>query len=132
MTLETTSQSTIVLTPMATQAVKNLLEKRNLQGFALRVFVTGGGCSGLQYGMALEQNVRNNDLTWDFDGVKVVVDEISIQYLNGAVIDYVEGIMESGFKINNPNALTSCACGSSFNTQKEGGASQRSSGCACH
>lgn len=132
MTLETTSQSTIVLTPMATQAVKNLLEKRNLQGFALRVFVTGGGCSGLQYGMALEQNVRNDDLTWDFDGVKVVVDEISIQYLNGAVIDYVEGIMESGFKINNPNALTSCACGSSFNTQKEGGASQRSSGCACH
>ncbi len=132
MSSETTTQSAIYLTPLAAHAVQNLLEKRNLQGFALRIFVSGGGCSGLQYGMSLEQNIRDNDLTWDFNGVTVVVDEVSIQYLNGATIDYVEGIMESGFKITNPNALASCACGNSFNTQRREGGANNTSGCACH
>ena len=122
---------TITLTPPAVQAVRGLLEKRNLEGHALRVFVSGGGCSGFQYGMALEGNIRAQDITAEFEGVKVVVDEISIDYLRGATVDYVEDVMGSGFKIENPNAISSCGCGSSFRTKDEAGASE--DGCSgCH
>jgi iron-sulfur cluster assembly accessory protein len=103
----------ITLTPAAAEAVRNLMAKRNLTGYALRVFVSGGGCSGFQYGMALEDKFRDLDLSGEFDGVKVVVDEVSIQYLQGATVDYVEGVMGSGFKIENPNAVSSCGCGDS-------------------
>jgi iron-sulfur cluster assembly accessory protein len=110
--------------------VRGLLEKRNLEGYALRVFISGGGCSGFQYGMALEANIREQDLVAEFDGVRVVVDEVSIDYLRGASVDYVEDVMGSGFKIENPNAISSCGCGSSFRT-KDGEAS--SGGCSsCH
>jgi iron-sulfur cluster assembly accessory protein len=122
---------TIFLTPTATQAVRELLDKRNLQGYALRVFVSGGGCSGFQYGMALEGNVRPTDLSWDYEGVKVVVDEISINYLRGCTVDYVDDLMGSGFKIENPNAVSTCGCGSSFRTQ-EGGAAAEGGSCGCH
>ncbi len=81
MLAEQTSTQTITLTPSAIQAVRDLMETRNLEGYALRVFVSGSGCSGLQYGMALEANIREQDLSEEFDGVKVVVDEISIDYL---------------------------------------------------
>ena len=104
---------TIVLTPAAADAVRELLIQRNLEGYALRVYVSGGGCSGLQYGLALENNIRPTDLAVDQHGVKVVVDEISIDYLNGATIDYVDGAMGSGFKIENPNLISTCGCGSS-------------------
>lgn len=120
----------VMLTPSAVQAVKDLLEKRNLDGFALRVFVSGGGCSGFQYGMALEENIRPTDLSCEFDGVKVVVDEISIDYLRGSSIDYIDDVMGSGFKIENPNALSSCGCGNSFRTKNSEG--NGTSGCACH
>jgi iron-sulfur cluster assembly accessory protein len=122
---------TILLTPTAIQAVRELLDKRNLQGYALRVFVSGGGCSGFQYGMALEGNVRPTDLSWDYDGVKVVVDEISINYLRGSTVDYVDDLMGSGFKIENPNAVSTCGCGSSFRTQGSGAAAEGES-CGCH
>jgi iron-sulfur cluster assembly protein len=122
----------ITLTPQAAGAVRDLLEKRNLTGYALRVFISGGGCSGYQYGMALEGNVRENDLAYEFEGVKVVVDEVSINYLRGATVDYVEDIMGSGFKIENPNAVSSCGCGSSFRTKDEGGAAGSGGGCGCH
>jgi iron-sulfur cluster assembly protein len=82
--------------------------------------------------MALEGNMRENDLSADFDGVKVVVDEISIDYLRGATIDYVDDIMGSGFKIENPNAVSSCGCGSSFRTKNEAGAESSGGGCGCH
>jgi iron-sulfur cluster assembly protein len=121
----------ITLTPTAAKAVRDLLAKRNLDGYALRVFVSGGGCSGFQYGMALEGNVRDQDLSVETDGVKVVVDEISIDYLRGATVDYVEDIMGSGFKIENPNAVSSCGCGSSFRT-KDSSASEGSGSCSCH
>lgn len=127
---EQTQTELITLTPAAVEAVRGLLEKRNLQGYALRVFISGGGCSGFQYGMALEANIRENDLVAEFDGVKVVVDEVSIEYLRGASVDYVDGVMGSGFKIENPNAISSCGCGSSFRT-KDGEAS--GGGCSgCH
>ena len=122
----------VTLTPSAAQAVRELLEKRNLQGYALRVFVQGGGCSGFQYGMALENNIRDADLSETFDGVQVVVDEISIDYLRGATIDYVDDLMGSGFKIENPNAVASCGCGSSFRTKNDSGASASGGGCGCH
>ncbi len=122
---------TIFLTPTATQAVRELLDKRNLEGYALRVFVSGGGCSGFQYGMALEGNVRPTDLSWDYDGIKVVVDEISINYLRGATVDYVDDLMGSGFKIENPNAVSTCGCGSSFRTQGSD-ASAEGESCGCH
>jgi len=119
----------ITLTPSAAQAVRDLLEKRNLEGYALRVFISGGGCSGFQYGMALEGNIRENDLSQEFDGIKVVVDEVSINYLHGASVDYVEGVMGSGFKIENPNAIASCGCGNSFRTQDDTASGGGCSGC---
>ncbi len=109
---EETQTEVITLTPAAAQAVQDLLRQRNLKGYALRVFVQGGGCSGLQYGMALEANVRDQDLSCEFDGVKVVVDEISIEYLRGATVDYVDDPEGSGFKIENPNPMPSCSCSS--------------------
>lgn len=121
----------VMLTPAAVDAVRSLLAKRNLEGYALRVFVSGGGCSGFQYGMALEANIRDSDLTEEYDGVQVVIDEISIDYLRGASIDYVDDVMGSGFKIENPNAVSACGCGNSFRTQDSGG-SQGGSGCGCH
>jgi iron-sulfur cluster assembly accessory protein len=111
---EQTQTEVITLTPAAAMAVQDLLQQRNLKGYALRVFVQGGGCSGLQYGMALESNIRDQDLSAEFDGVKVVVDEISIDYLRGSTVDYVDGPEGSGFKIENPNPMpSSCSCNSS-------------------
>jgi iron-sulfur cluster assembly protein len=131
MLAEQTQTDTITLTPAAAHAVRELIEKRNVPDYALRVFISGGGCSGFQYGMALENNIRPQDLTWEFDGVKVVVDEISIDYLRGASIDFVEGVMGSGFKIENPNAVASCGCGSSFRTKNDPAA--QGDGCgSCH
>jgi iron-sulfur cluster assembly protein len=110
---EQVNTALISLSPTAANAVQDLLQKRNLEDYALRVFVSGGGCSGFQYGMALEGNIRPEDLVSEQHGVKVVVDEISINYLSGATIDYVDEIMGGGFKIENPNAV-SCGCGNSF------------------
>jgi iron-sulfur cluster assembly protein len=120
----------ISLTPSAAQAVRELLVKRNLEGYALRVFVQGGGCSGFQYGMALDANPREADNSFEYDGVKVLVDEISIDYLRGATIDYVEDLMGGGFKIENPNAVSSCGCGNSFRTKNDAYSEGSSGGCA--
>lgn len=129
MLTEQTQTEKVFLTPAAAGAVRDLLAKRNLSNYALRVFVSGGGCSGLQYGMALENNIRPSDFCFDYENVKVVVDEISIDYLKGATIDYVDSIMGSGFKIENPNALSSCGCGSSFRAKDDSYSSQ-SGGCS--
>ena len=123
---------TITLTPSANNAVRDLLEKRDLDAseYALRVFVSGGGCSGMQYGMALEANIRPEDQTYEHDGIKVVVDEVSINYLRGATVDYVESVMGSGFKIDNPNAVEGCGCGSSFRTSDDPAAQNTAGGCS--
>jgi iron-sulfur cluster assembly accessory protein len=129
-TLISTTQMTI--TESAAHAIQELMDKRQLSGYALRVFVSGGGCSGFQYGMALEGNIRDEDRKFDQHGVRLVVDEVSITYLNGAVIDYVDdNLLGTGFKIENPNAVASCGCGSSFRT-KDSGESSEGGGCGCH
>jgi iron-sulfur cluster assembly accessory protein len=125
-----TKSNTIELTESGAKAVQGLLEKRELSSeeYALRVFISGGGCSGFQYGMALEGEVRETDYDFSYHGVRLVVDEVSMDYLRGARIDYIEDIMGSGFKIDNPNAVASCGCGSSFRT-KESQATDSGAGC---
>jgi iron-sulfur cluster assembly protein len=106
----------LTVTPLAAQTVKSLLAEKQLAGHALRVFVAGGGCSGMQYGMAFEENPQPMDEVFEVDGIQVVVDPNSMDYLRGATIDYVDNLMGGGFRIDNPNAVASCGCGSSFRT----------------
>lgn len=106
----------VTISEKAANKAKSLLESRNLPDGALRVFVAGGGCSGYQYGMALARSVEDDDMVLDQLGVRIVIDPESARYLDGAEIDYVDDIMKSGFSIYNPNAVRSCACGSSFQT----------------
>lgn len=133
MLLDNVQTESISLTPTAITAVRDLLSKRNLTGYALRVFISGGGCSGYQYGMALDATIRDEDYKMQYEDVKVVVDEVSMKYLNGATVDYVDELMGSGFKIENPNAVSTCGCGSSFRTSSEAGAESEAGGsCGCH
>lgn len=113
---------TVTLTSAASQAVKNILAERNLEGYALRVYVSGGGCCGVNFGMALDNNIRDEDMTLESDGVPLVVDNASIDYLRGATIDYVNDPQHGqGFAINSPSAMAhshehgeeGCACGGS-------------------
>jgi iron-sulfur cluster assembly protein len=115
----------VTLTQSAAQAVHDVMANKNLQDYALRLFISGGGCSGYQYGLALDNNIRSEDTIIETDGIKLVVDDVSIKYLQGATVDYVEGMTASGFKIDNPNAAASCGCGQSFNS------SQEDSACGC-
>ena len=94
----------------ATMAGKDLPETH-----ALRVFVKGGGCGGMQYGMTFDEP-RDGDQVYEQFGMRVIVDETSLHYVNGANIDYVDNLMGGGFQIDNPQAVTSCGCGSSFRT----------------
>ncbi len=111
----------ISITDNTVGKVKNLLKEKGAEGGALRVFVAGGGCSGYQYGMALAQQKEEDDFVVEHDGVKLFIDPESAPLLKGAEIDYVEDVMKSGFSIFNPNAVKSCACGSSFDTAESGG-----------
>ena len=130
---ETVITETITLTPPAVQRVRRLLEERNLHDHGLRGFVSGGGCSGMQYGMALEGNPRESDQRFAFEGVDVIVDPMSMTYLAGCTIDYVEDVMGGGFRIENPNAVASCGCGHSFRTAGEAAHGAASDGgCDCH
>lgn len=106
----------ITLTAEAAQAVQDLISQKNLTGYSLRMYISGGGCSGYQYGMALDNRVRDTDTTYSQHGVQVIVDEVSIQYLRGSIIDFVNEATGSGFKITNPNPMPSCGCGSSSDT----------------
>ena len=117
MVMNEISRQDINLTTKASQAIQELLEKRGLPGYALRVFVSGGGCSGMQYGMAFEGAVRTEDSTYECNGIKIVVDEVSINYLRGITVDYEDNLMGGGFKIHNPNAVSSCGCGQSFKSK---------------
>ena len=91
-----TETSSISLSSAASDAVKNILTERNLEGYALRVYVAGGGCSGVNFGMALDNNIRDVDTIFEANGVKVVVDEVSIDYLRGATIDFVNDPVRGG------------------------------------
>lgn len=114
------------LTSAASDAVKNILHERSLEGYALRVYVAGGGCCGVNFGMALDNNFRDVDSTFEMDGVKVVVDEVSVEYLHGASIDFVNDPERgAGFAVDSPNAKAhshehgedGCGCGGSCSCQ---------------
>jgi iron-sulfur cluster assembly accessory protein len=95
----------INISPAAAEAVQNILTERNLEGYALRVYVSSGGCCGAQFGMALDNNFRDIDSTFDTNGIKLVVDEASMDYLRGASIDFInDPVKGTGFVVNNPNA----------------------------
>jgi iron-sulfur cluster assembly protein len=128
---EPTKTSVIEITPEAAQRVQQLLDERNLEDHALRVFVSGGGCSGLQYGMGLDGEPREDDLHFDFYGIQVLIDPLSMGHLRGAVIDYVDDLMGGGFKVENPNAVASCGCGHSFRTEGSAASAGSASGSCC-
>jgi len=137
-TKSTTETNTgILLTPAASEAVKNILAERKLEGYALRVYVAGGGCCGVNFGMALDNNIRDVDTTFEANGVTVVVDEISIDYLRGAKVDFVnDPVRGAGFAVDSPAAANvggSCACGSeSHSHSHEGGACACGGSCSCN
>lgn len=128
-TLEESKTETIYITESAVRTVRDLLAQKNVPDYGLRVFVSGGGCSGMQYGMALEAEARPYDHVIEQDSIQIFVDPTSMMYLNQATIDYEDSLMGGGFKIDNPNAVSSCGCGSSFKT--EGGPAASGGGCAC-
>jgi len=104
----------MVFTDSAASKVKQLIAEEGNPNLKLRVFVTGGGCSGFQYGFTFDEEVQEGDTSVENDGVTVVVDPMSYQYLEGAEVDYKDSLEGSMFVINNPNATTTCGCGSSF------------------
>ncbi|HKJ87234.1 MAG TPA: iron-sulfur cluster insertion protein ErpA [Gammaproteobacteria bacterium] len=104
----------IELSDSAVQKLKELIESEGNPNLMLRVFVSGGGCSGFQYGFTFDENRQDVDTVIEKDGVTILVDMMSIQYLMGANIDYKEDLEGAQFMINNPNASTTCGCGSSF------------------
>ena len=107
----------ISVTPPAADKVREFIKKEGKKDDAvLRLYVTGGGCSGLTNGLAIEDGASEEDIVIEDQGVKVVVDSFSLNYVKGCTIDYVDSLDESGFKIRNPNETSSCACGSSYNT----------------
>ena len=110
MATEIQTQS-IFLTPAAAEVVRGLLKDRNLdQTYGLRVYVAGRTCSGLQYGMALDNQPRDTDVLCESEGLKLLVDDQSIQYMAGATVDYIDDERGKGFLVENPNVLPSCSC----------------------
>lgn len=108
---EETVTSTITLTQSAANAVRDIMTQKNLQDYALRLFISEGGCSGYQFGLGLDNRFRPEDTIIETDGIKLIVDEVAIKYLDGATVDYVEDADASGFKIIVPNPIASCSCG---------------------
>jgi iron-sulfur cluster assembly protein len=114
----------ITLTQPASKKLQDIMVEKGIEDHALRVFVSGGGCSGLSYGMTFAETLETTDQVLHTDGIKVIADPASMQYLLGAEIDYIDSLMGGGFRIENPNAVQSCSCGSSFKTSAgEAGAS---------
>lgn len=105
----------LTLTENAVLKIQDILAEENNPNTKLRVFVQGGGCAGMQYGFTLDEDQQEDDFVFSDSGISVLVDSASGMYLQGAKIDYKEDLMNSSFVIENPNAQTSCGCGSSFN-----------------
>jgi iron-sulfur cluster insertion protein len=104
----------ISLTDAAAKKVKALIEEEGNSALCLRVYITGGGCSGFSYGFSFDEQIKEGDTISEKEGVKLLVDSLSIQYLMGAQVDYSQGLQGSRFTVANPNATTTCGCGSSF------------------
>ena len=132
------ASETFTISPSAANAVRDILTERKLEGYALRVYVAGGGCSGVQFGMALDNNFHENDFTFESDGIKVLVDDQSMNYLVGAKIDFVnDPVRGAGFLVDSPSAQKSeggcggsCSCGSASTESSHSHAEDESS-CGC-
>ena len=121
----------VTLTQSAADKLLGIMDEKGMrETHGLRVFVGGGGCSGLQYGMAFDDNPREADVVFEEHGLRVIVDPRSLPFIVGANIDYVDSLMGGGFHIENPNAVSTCGCGHSFRTSGEEGA--EGSSCSCH
>ncbi|HEY0756335.1 MAG TPA: iron-sulfur cluster insertion protein ErpA [Ktedonobacteraceae bacterium] len=120
--------SVISMTSSAANKVRELLAQENDPSLGLRIFVAGGGCSGLQYGMTLDEQ-QEGDMVFSQEGFNVLVDDMSVSYIDGSEVDYVDSLMGAGFTVNNPNAVSSCGCGHSFKTASSGGGQASSCGC---
>jgi iron-sulfur cluster assembly accessory protein len=121
-------QAVVTITDEALGQLKTLLEQEGNPDLGLRLFVSGGGCSGLQYGMAFDDEIRDGDEVVEQSGVKIIVDDFSAPHVRGSEIDYVDGLMGAGFTVHNPNAVHSCSCGHSFDTGDDAGSAQA---CGC-
>jgi len=120
-TVEHPTDTLLSLTPVAAEKIKQLLaEEPDGESLVLRVAIQGGGCSGFQYGLGFDSGAAEGDIELRLEGVNVVVDPFSAPYLQGSTVDFLNTIEESGFKVENPNAVASCGCGHSF-TVAEGG-----------
>ena len=122
-----TQQKLVLMTPSAAEKVRELLDEEGDATLGLRIFVAGGGCSGMQYGMTLDEE-QEGDVVVEVEGVRVLVDEMSAGYISGSEVDYVDSLMGAGFTVNNPNAVSTCGCGHSFKTAGDCGQA-RSCGC---
>ena len=118
MELQERIDNLVSLTPAAADKIRALMAD-DAEVSVLRVAIEGGGCSGFQYGLGFDHGAQEGDAEFECEGVKVVVDPFSAPYLRGARVDYLETIQESGFKIDNPNAVSSCGCGHSFQVEDE-------------
>jgi len=114
MTTDQTTDAPLVFTNSAAAKVADLIREEGNEDLMLRVYIQGGGCSGFQYGFTFDEQTQEGDTEVVTDGVKLLIDPMSIQYLTGAEIDYSEGLQGAQFVIRNPNATTTCGCGSSF------------------
>src|ERR671918_1675747 len=123
--MSVTTETMITMTPEAVTQLKSFLAEQGTPEHALRVFVAPGGCSGLQYGMTIDEHAEDGDEVVETDGVRLLVDNFSAMYLGGAEIDYT---LMGGFTVRNPSAVASCACGHSFDA---GGNAPTARGCGC-
>lgn len=114
----TTIQVVVTLTEVAAKKIGTLLSDEEHAEAGLRVAVRGGGCSGFQYQLALDEQ-RDGDQVFDIDGIRIIVDELSLKYVDGSTVDYTESLMGAGFQVNNPNVVAACGCGSSFRVADE-------------
>jgi iron-sulfur cluster assembly protein len=128
MEIQERTQTILSLTPTAAAKIKELMAEEADVG-VLRVAIEGGGCSGFQYGLGFDRGSQEGDIEFVSEGVPVVVDPFSAPYLTGARVDYLNTIAEAGFKIDNPNAVSSCGCGHSFQVEDEAPGDAPSAGC---
>jgi len=108
------TEFSLSITERASKKIKELAREQGNEELALRIFISGGGCGGFRYGMALDDKVYDDDIVIDKDGVRVLVDGFSAQFMNGSEVDYMETLMGAGFIVKNPNVVSTCGCGQSF------------------
>jgi iron-sulfur cluster assembly protein len=123
------NEAPITITDKALEFVKGIISEADSDCLKLRIYVAGGGCSGLQYGMALDEMVDVDDEIFTFKDIEVIIGAMDIKYLIGSVVDYVETQLGGGFKVENPNAVKACGCGSSFSVEDDAEGKTLTGGC---